>query len=142
MSSQGCARCEEDQCDLTVGFGGSPDEDGETTLDAVIIDGVRALPPPAFASVGDLTRGAGQDGKHDGDAHAGNLSGRSTKAGAPGRARRRRSPSMEQRQRCIRDNAAGGSSESNAEQRRAWAGLHKRQHSMGREPGCKPLQTS
>ena len=36
---QGCTRCEELQCDRTVGFGGSPDEAGETTLDALIMDG-------------------------------------------------------------------------------------------------------
>lgn len=30
---------EEEQCDRTVGFGGSPDENGETTLDAMIMDG-------------------------------------------------------------------------------------------------------
>ena len=36
---EGCTRCEELQCDGTVGFGGSPDEDGETTLDAMIMDG-------------------------------------------------------------------------------------------------------
>ena len=41
MSVQGCTRCEADQCDMTVGFGGSPDEDGETSLDAMIMDGVR-----------------------------------------------------------------------------------------------------
>jgi len=35
----GAARCEKLQCDGTVGFGGSPDEDGETTLDAMIMDG-------------------------------------------------------------------------------------------------------
>ncbi|XP_039252181.2 N(4)-(Beta-N-acetylglucosaminyl)-L-asparaginase-like [Styela clava] len=35
----GCTKCEEDQCDGTVGFGGSPDENGETTLDALIMDG-------------------------------------------------------------------------------------------------------
>eukprot|EP01052_Picozoa_sp_SAG31_P036612 SAG31_NODE_4599_length_3104_cov_4.379368_4_plen_139_part_00 len=35
----GCTECEELQCDGTVGFGGSPDSTGETTLDAVIIDG-------------------------------------------------------------------------------------------------------
>ncbi|XP_019289801.1 N(4)-(beta-N-acetylglucosaminyl)-L-asparaginase [Panthera pardus] len=36
---QGCAVCEREQCDGTVGFGGSPDELGETTLDAMIMDG-------------------------------------------------------------------------------------------------------
>ncbi|XP_068703564.1 N(4)-(Beta-N-acetylglucosaminyl)-L-asparaginase-like isoform X2 [Montipora capricornis] len=36
----GCTVCEEQQCDGTVGFGGSPDELGETTLDAMIMDGV------------------------------------------------------------------------------------------------------
>ena len=36
----GCSRCESDQCDNTVGWGGSPDEDGETTLDALIMDGL------------------------------------------------------------------------------------------------------
>lgn len=36
---QGCTVCEEQQCDGTVGFGGSPDENGETTLDAMIMDG-------------------------------------------------------------------------------------------------------
>lgn len=35
----GCSKCEELQCDGTVGFGGSPDEHGETTLDAFIFDG-------------------------------------------------------------------------------------------------------
>ncbi|KAI0015187.1 asparaginase [Xylariomycetidae sp. FL0641] len=35
----GCAACEANQCDGTVGFGGSPDEDCETTLDALLIDG-------------------------------------------------------------------------------------------------------
>ncbi|XP_050726312.1 N(4)-(Beta-N-acetylglucosaminyl)-L-asparaginase-like isoform X3 [Eriocheir sinensis] len=35
----GCTVCEELQCDGTVGFGGSPDENGETTLDAMIMDG-------------------------------------------------------------------------------------------------------
>ncbi|XP_003415873.1 N(4)-(beta-N-acetylglucosaminyl)-L-asparaginase [Loxodonta africana] len=35
----GCAVCEREQCDGTVGFGGSPDEFGETTLDAMIMDG-------------------------------------------------------------------------------------------------------
>lgn len=35
----GCTACEEEQCDGTVGFGGSPDENGETTLDAFMMDG-------------------------------------------------------------------------------------------------------
>jgi hypothetical protein len=35
----GCSRCEVDQCDGTVGWGGSPDENGETTLDALLMDG-------------------------------------------------------------------------------------------------------
>ncbi|KYM94138.1 PREDICTED: N(4)-(Beta-N-acetylglucosaminyl)-L-asparaginase-like [Cyphomyrmex costatus] len=36
---EGCSLCEEQQCRKTVGFGGSPDESGETTLDALIMDG-------------------------------------------------------------------------------------------------------
>uniref|UniRef100_A0A8C1WPP3 N(4)-(Beta-N-acetylglucosaminyl)-L-asparaginase n=1 Tax=Cyprinus carpio TaxID=7962 RepID=A0A8C1WPP3_CYPCA len=36
---RGCARCELEQCDGSVGFGGSPDERGETTLDAMIMNG-------------------------------------------------------------------------------------------------------
>ena len=36
---QGCSKCEDLQCDGTVGYGGSPDENGETTLDAMIMDG-------------------------------------------------------------------------------------------------------
>ncbi|CAF0928928.1 unnamed protein product [Brachionus calyciflorus] len=35
----GCSECEELRCDGTVGYGGSPDENGETTLDALIMDG-------------------------------------------------------------------------------------------------------
>ena len=31
--------CELEQCRHSVGFGGSPDEDEETTLDAMIMDG-------------------------------------------------------------------------------------------------------
>ncbi|GFY78052.1 n(4)-(Beta-N-acetylglucosaminyl)-L-asparaginase [Trichonephila inaurata madagascariensis] len=37
---EGCSQCEIEQCDHTVGYGGSPDENGETTLDAMIMDGV------------------------------------------------------------------------------------------------------
>lgn len=36
---QGCGQCEVDRCDGTVGWGGSPSESGETTLDAMIMDG-------------------------------------------------------------------------------------------------------
>jgi len=36
----GCSTCEDEQCDGSVGFGGSPDENGETTLDAMVMDGV------------------------------------------------------------------------------------------------------
>lgn len=35
----GCSTCERNQCDGSVGYGGSPDEDCETTLDALIMDG-------------------------------------------------------------------------------------------------------
>ncbi|XP_014246222.1 N(4)-(Beta-N-acetylglucosaminyl)-L-asparaginase isoform X2 [Cimex lectularius] len=35
----GCTKCEDLQCDHTVGYGGSPDENGESTLDAMIFDG-------------------------------------------------------------------------------------------------------
>ncbi|KAF7560153.1 hypothetical protein G7046_g3991 [Stylonectria norvegica] len=35
----GCATCERNQCDGSVGYGGSPDENCETTLDAMIMDG-------------------------------------------------------------------------------------------------------
>ncbi|KAI1178304.1 asparaginase [Nemania sp. FL0916] len=35
----GCSTCEANQCDGSVGFGGSPDENCETTLDAMIMDG-------------------------------------------------------------------------------------------------------
>ncbi|CAI5452786.1 unnamed protein product [Caenorhabditis angaria] len=34
----GLSECEALQCETTVGFGGSPDESGETTLDAMVID--------------------------------------------------------------------------------------------------------
>lgn len=36
---QGCMVCEKEQCDGSVGYGGSPDENGETTLDAMIMNG-------------------------------------------------------------------------------------------------------
>lgn len=35
----GCSACEELRCDGTVGPGGSPDENGETTLDALVMNG-------------------------------------------------------------------------------------------------------
>lgn len=35
----GLSECEQLQCDYTVGWGGSPDEHGETTLDSMIMDG-------------------------------------------------------------------------------------------------------
>ncbi|XP_062619147.1 N(4)-(Beta-N-acetylglucosaminyl)-L-asparaginase-like [Saccostrea cucullata] len=35
----GCSQCEAQQCRGTVGANGSPDENGETTLDAMIMDG-------------------------------------------------------------------------------------------------------
>ncbi|GAA0148872.1 protease [Lithospermum erythrorhizon] len=37
---EGCSACEELRCDGTVGPGGSPDENGETTLDAMVMNGV------------------------------------------------------------------------------------------------------
>lgn len=37
---QGCNVCEVEQCDGSVGYGNHPDETGETTLDAMIMDGV------------------------------------------------------------------------------------------------------
>jgi N4-(beta-N-acetylglucosaminyl)-L-asparaginase len=36
---QGVHQCEIDQCDHTVGYGGSPNDNGETTLDAMIMCG-------------------------------------------------------------------------------------------------------
>ncbi|EDV98104.1 GH22932 [Drosophila grimshawi] len=36
---EGVTRCEELQCFHSVGYGGSPDERGETTLDAMVMDG-------------------------------------------------------------------------------------------------------
>ncbi|ERE87798.1 N(4)-(beta-N-acetylglucosaminyl)-L-asparaginase- like isoform 1 [Cricetulus griseus] len=48
----GCAVCETERCEGTVGFGGSPDEVGETTLDAMIMDGATMN----VGAVGDLRR--------------------------------------------------------------------------------------
>ncbi|XAR66107.1 N(4)-(beta-N-acetylglucosaminyl)-L-asparaginase [Bertholletia excelsa] len=36
---EGCSACEELRCDGTVGPGGSPDENGETTIDALVMNG-------------------------------------------------------------------------------------------------------
>ncbi|XP_057475735.1 probable isoaspartyl peptidase/L-asparaginase 3 isoform X1 [Actinidia eriantha] len=36
---EGCSTCEVLRCDGTVGPGGSPDENGETTIDALVMDG-------------------------------------------------------------------------------------------------------
>ncbi|XP_066236213.1 N(4)-(beta-N-acetylglucosaminyl)-L-asparaginase [Saccopteryx leptura] len=49
---RGCAVCEREQCDGTVGYGGSPDELGETTLDSMIMDGTTMN----VGAVGDLRR--------------------------------------------------------------------------------------
>jgi hypothetical protein len=35
----GCRTCEDERCDGSVGWGSHPDEDGETTLDSLIMDG-------------------------------------------------------------------------------------------------------
>ncbi|KAK7097116.1 hypothetical protein V1264_004139 [Littorina saxatilis] len=48
----GCGQCQTQQCDGTVGYGGSPDETGETTLDAMIMNGDTF----EVGSVGDLRR--------------------------------------------------------------------------------------
>ncbi|CAL1538227.1 unnamed protein product [Lymnaea stagnalis] len=48
----GCTTCEKLQCDGSVGFGSNPDESGETTLDAMIMDGATY----AVGAVGDLRR--------------------------------------------------------------------------------------
>ena len=56
---QGCSLCEEQQCDGTVGYGGSPDENGETTLDAMIMDG----PSHRSGSVAGLRRVKGKKSK-------------------------------------------------------------------------------
>lgn len=44
----GASVCEKQQCDGTVGYGGSPDENGETTLDALIMDGYCILSENVF----------------------------------------------------------------------------------------------
>jgi len=49
---KGCGQCEIDRCDGSVGYGGSPDESGETTLDAMIMDGENMK----VGSVGSLRR--------------------------------------------------------------------------------------
>ncbi|XP_030642039.1 N(4)-(beta-N-acetylglucosaminyl)-L-asparaginase [Chanos chanos] len=49
---RGCTQCEEEQCDGSVGYGGSPDERGETTLDAMIMNGDTM----EVGAVGDLRR--------------------------------------------------------------------------------------
>uniref|UniRef100_A0A1B0D1G5 Asparaginase n=1 Tax=Phlebotomus papatasi TaxID=29031 RepID=A0A1B0D1G5_PHLPP len=46
----GCSACEIKQCDTSVGFGGSPDEQGNTSLDAMIMDG-RTMNVGAVANV-------------------------------------------------------------------------------------------
>jgi N4-(beta-N-acetylglucosaminyl)-L-asparaginase len=48
----GCTECEELRCDGTVGWGGSPDEAGESTLDALIMDG----PTHSAGSVASMKR--------------------------------------------------------------------------------------
>ncbi|XP_035824306.1 N(4)-(Beta-N-acetylglucosaminyl)-L-asparaginase isoform X2 [Aplysia californica] len=48
----GCSTCETEQCDGSVGYGSNPDERGETTLDAMIMDGDTF----AVGAVGDLRR--------------------------------------------------------------------------------------
>ncbi|XP_019739896.1 N(4)-(beta-N-acetylglucosaminyl)-L-asparaginase [Hippocampus comes] len=48
----GCNRCQEEQCDGSVGYGGNPDESGETTLDAMIMNGNTM----EVGAVGDLRR--------------------------------------------------------------------------------------
>ena len=41
---EGVSICENLQCDHTVGFGGSPDETGGVTLDALVMDGKPSYP--------------------------------------------------------------------------------------------------
>lgn len=40
---EGCSVCEREQCDGTVGYGGSPDENSDVALDALLIDGYVAI---------------------------------------------------------------------------------------------------
>ncbi|KAG5970332.1 hypothetical protein E4U56_007850 [Claviceps arundinis] len=49
----GASACEQNQCDGTVGHGGSPDETCETTLDALLMDGGHTL---NIGAVGSLRR--------------------------------------------------------------------------------------
>ncbi|CAF1447562.1 unnamed protein product [Adineta steineri] len=46
----GCRTCEDEQCDGSVGWGNHPAEDGETTLDALIMDG-RTITAGAVANL-------------------------------------------------------------------------------------------
>ncbi|KAH7703063.1 Protein R04B3.2 [Aphelenchoides avenae] len=48
----GLSECEKRQCDTTVGYGGSPDENGDVALDALLIDG----PQQRMGAVGSLRR--------------------------------------------------------------------------------------
>jgi hypothetical protein len=43
----GCQACEDARCDGTVGWGGSPDTTGETTLDALIVRKRSSTPSPS-----------------------------------------------------------------------------------------------
>ena len=36
---EGCSYCEVNRCDGSVGYGSHPDENGDVTLDAMIMDG-------------------------------------------------------------------------------------------------------
>uniref|UniRef100_A0A182JUA1 N(4)-(beta-N-acetylglucosaminyl)-L-asparaginase n=1 Tax=Anopheles christyi TaxID=43041 RepID=A0A182JUA1_9DIPT len=54
---EGCSVCEREQCDGTVGFGGSPDEIGETTLDAMLMDG-KTMDIGAVAALRDVKHAA------------------------------------------------------------------------------------
>ncbi|XP_059609578.1 N(4)-(Beta-N-acetylglucosaminyl)-L-asparaginase [Phlebotomus argentipes] len=54
----GCSVCEIVQCDSSVGFGGSPDEAGNTSLDAMIMDG-RTMNVGAVANVRDVKNAIG-----------------------------------------------------------------------------------